>query len=177
MINEGKYSFKDYSEKYPKLFYSEKSKIRKILPIEQIEHIGSSSVKGLGGKGIIDIGIFVPKKDLEKTIEKLKLIGYEYVNSEKDNERKFLQKIIKDDGKERRIHIQLITKDSSSHQAVLAVRDYLRKNIKACNEYTLIKKREVKYAKGEGEKYREFKKDFLDKLEKEAIKDYDKTAE
>ncbi len=174
MINKQKYAFNSYSLTYPKMFSIEKSRIKRVFPKIDIQHIGSTSVKILGGKGIIDIGIFVPKEEINKSIEKLSLIGYEYLPFKKDNKRKFLQRIIKRQKKERRIHVQLIAKDSLDQKAVLAVRNYLRKNISARKEYALIKKRAVKYAKGDGKKYREFKKNFLDNLEKQAIKDYNK---
>ena len=53
---------------------------------------------------------------------------------------------------------------------MLAVRDYLRKNPEALKEYEQIKKEAIKHAKGEGRKYREYKKSFLQKIEKLALK-------
>ena len=57
MLNLEKYSFNEYSAKYKKQFYIEKLKLKKIIPKTKIEHVGSSSVRGLGGKGIIDLAI------------------------------------------------------------------------------------------------------------------------
>lgn len=57
-----KYVFRRYNSKYELLFNKEKAKLKKILPKAKIEHVGSTAVKGLGGKGIIDISIIVPKK-------------------------------------------------------------------------------------------------------------------
>ncbi|MCX6766737.1 MAG: GrpB family protein [Candidatus Moranbacteria bacterium] len=54
---------------------------RKILCLSanklEIEHIGSTAVKSLGGKGIIDISIGIKKwKDADEIIKILKKIGF-----------------------------------------------------------------------------------------------------
>ena len=55
---------------------------------------------------------------------------------------------------------------------MITVRDYLEKNPKAIKEYERVKKEAIKHAKGEGKKYREYKKSFLQKIEKLALKEY-----
>lgn len=60
-----KYIFKSYDPLFKELFDKEKSKLKKILQKNtEIEHVGSTSVSGLGGKGIIDIAIKTPRKKL-----------------------------------------------------------------------------------------------------------------
>lgn len=71
-----KYKFRKYNPDFPKLFNLEKVRLSKILEKSKIEHIGSSAVKGLGGKGIIDIAIAVSKKSLVKTKHLLQKVGY-----------------------------------------------------------------------------------------------------
>jgi len=170
MRNLNKYSFRKYSTIYPKLFLSEKRRLRKIFPKALIEHIGSSSVTGLGGKGIIDIAIAVPKKDLTASITKLQGIGYDYRPFGGDAERKFFQKILRYAGNERRVHIQLTYENSSNWNSVIGVRDYLREHPDAAEEYAQLKRRAVKYAKGVGQKYRKYKEHFLKNLEKKFLK-------
>ncbi len=172
MVDLKKYSFTKYSEKYKQLFNREKRKLEKIFPKAQIEHIGSSSIIGVGGKGIIDVAISVPKKEIQNTIKKLQRNGYDYRPFAGDESRKFFQKIIKYRGKERRVHIQLTYDGSYTWKAAIAVRDYLNRNKKAAQEYARIKKEAVKHAKGEGKKYKKYKKSFLDKIEKLALKEY-----
>ena len=74
-IDLKKYSFNKYSKKYHQLFNKEKIKLKKIFLKAKVEHIGSSSIKGLGGKGIIDIAISVPKKEIQSTRKKLQKEG------------------------------------------------------------------------------------------------------
>ena len=174
MADLKKYSFNKHSEKYKQLFNKEKSKLKKIFPGAKIEHVGSSSIMGLGGKGIIDVAISVSKSQIQNAIKKLERNGYDFRPKGGDKERSFFQKIIKYKGNERRVHIQLTHSDSKSWKSMLAVRDCLRNNPKAIKEYERIKKEAIKYANGEGKKYRKYKKSFLQKIEKLALKEYSK---
>lgn len=170
MINKEKYKFKKYNKLYPLLFNKEKQKIKKILPKGTlIEHVGSSAVPELGGKGIIDIAIKTPRDKINAFVKKLKNLGYNEAH-QRDNRRVFLQKIIKKNGKERRVHIHL-TLNNKFFNSFIVVRDYLVNHDKERKEYAKIKKEASKYAKGEGKKYREYKHLFIEKLQKRALKE------
>ncbi len=62
-----KYVYKPYNELFSKLFLQEKARLLSILNEEciDIEHVGSTAVPDLGGKGIVDIGITVIKQDID----------------------------------------------------------------------------------------------------------------
>ena len=152
MINSKKYSFKPYQTNFIRLFYREKSGLKKIVSGAKIEHVGSSSVKGLGGKGIIDIALSVPKKDIRHTVEILKKYNYDFRESGGDKERFFFQKIIIYAGNERRVHIHLTDNNSKAWVSFIAVRDLLRDNKELSKEYEQVKKRAVIYAKGDSKK-------------------------
>lgn len=173
IINKEKYSFHPYNGEYPRLFEKEKLRIKKVLPDGAlIEHVGSTSVPGLGGKGIIDIAIKTSKNKLNQFQSKLEKIGYEYRLSEHpaNDKRIFLQKIIKSKRKERRIHIHL-TLDDYFWNTFIALRDYLRSHDKERDKYSELKRKAVKFANGEGKKYRKFKDKFLQRLTKKALKE------
>ena len=81
-----KYIFRPYNPIFPELFKKEKERMQKILgDASQIEHIGSTAVPGLGGKGVIDISVSVPKKQWPDVSSKLESLGYQY--RKKDDER------------------------------------------------------------------------------------------
>ena len=172
MINLKKYAFRKYSEKFPLLFRMEKAKLRKILPNAEIEHAGSTSVPGLGGKGIIDVTVSVPRKYLTSAFLKLKKEGYNHRPSGGDKYRKFFQRIVKHHGDERRIHVHLTYENSRAWKAHIAIREYLRKHKDVAKKYSKIKKAGVRYAKGESLKYREYKDVFVKNLEKKALKEF-----
>ena len=171
MVEFKKYSFNRYTEKYPLLFKKEKIKLTEILPRAEIEHVGSTSVPGLGGKGIIDIAIKTPRNKVNSYLKKLKGLGYEYNKEhQRDDRRIFVQKRIIYNQKERRIHIHLVT-NKKFWISFIAVRDYLKNHGKECKNYVKLKKEAVKYAGGVGKKYREYKSSYLEKIQKAALKE------
>src|SRR5262249_30983185 len=67
-----------YNPSWPKTFEIEASKIREALGTNciAVHHIGSTSVPGLAAKPVIDmIGVV---KNLEKTIQPLENLGFQY---------------------------------------------------------------------------------------------------
>ncbi|MEI6731458.1 MAG: GrpB family protein [archaeon] len=167
----GKYVFRPYSSEFNELYLKERAKIKKALSSKiKIEHVGSTAVQGLGGKGIIDISILTTKPNLKKYMSKLNKSGFKEVpNHPGDNRRFFMQKVLKHMGKESRIHVHLcLTREYWN--SFIAFRDYLRKNKKAIDAYAKIKKDAVKYAAGDGQKYRDYKENCIRKLMKKALK-------
>jgi GrpB-like predicted nucleotidyltransferase (UPF0157 family) len=75
---------KPYNSFYSELFTREKIKLASSLgDTVHIEHIGSTAVANLGGKGIIDIMIGIPKGiNFDEIIRKLDKIDYEHREKE-----------------------------------------------------------------------------------------------
>jgi GrpB-like predicted nucleotidyltransferase (UPF0157 family) len=161
-----KYIFRKYDPKYLLLFRIEKVKLKKILPKAKIEHIGSSAVPGLGGKGIIDILIGVNKKEIIWARNKLQERKYTLKPKAGSKERLFFEKDYKYSGKMRRVHLQLTHFDSQIWKNSIKVRDILKKDSKERKKYSELKKKAVKFAKGEGRDYRKYKNNYLFKLTK-----------
>jgi GrpB-like predicted nucleotidyltransferase (UPF0157 family) len=140
----------------------EKLKLHKILPNLNIKHIGSTAVKNLGGKGIIDILISVPVKKILKVKRKLIKAGYKFKPG--DKKRLFFEK---DYGliKKRRVHLQLTSNNSAFWKDAIKFRDVLRNNKKIKEIYSLIKQKAVRLGK-EGKEYRKFKEEFIRKVSK-----------
>jgi GrpB-like predicted nucleotidyltransferase (UPF0157 family) len=58
-----------------------------------IEHIGSTSIEGLGAKPILDIMVGVyDLKEVEEFIEQLEIFGYEFVFHKEIPNRRFFRK-------------------------------------------------------------------------------------
>ncbi len=169
-ISKKKYAFYQYKKEFPSWFEKENSVLIKILPEDaKVEHIGSTSVPGLGGKGIIDIIVSVQLKDFQKVRKNLVKLNYNFDEIGGDEERLFFSKYPKTK-KHLAYHLHLTFVNSLSWKKALAVRNYLRKSKKARQEYILVKKKAVKFAKGERMKYREYKNPFLKKLTEKALK-------
>jgi GrpB-like predicted nucleotidyltransferase (UPF0157 family) len=170
--NFKKYKFRKHDGSYSKLFKIEKFRLLKILsgnPI--IEHVGSTAIPGLGGKGMVDIAIAVPKNKILAYKQKLEANGYVYKKKPRDNERKYLERRIIYKSNERRVHIHLTYSDSSIFRFnFILFRDYLRNNPKIAKEYEQVKKKALKYSKGNGKLYLAYKQPFIDKIIKIAKK-------
>lgn len=166
-----KYKFRSYSKKFPLLFRREKLRLMNILPKGiQIEHIGSTAVPGLRGKGLIDIIIGIPKNKLSRIKNPLEKAGYEFRPNAGDKNRLFFRKDYSFRGKIRRIHIHLTKCISKDWLETIAVRDYLRNNKREAKRYEKIKRRAIKIAKGDGAKYRKSKRELSFKIDRKGIK-------
>ncbi|MFY0758818.1 GrpB family protein [Metabacillus dongyingensis] len=85
----------EYNPYWSTEFVIEKVKIKQALnnDLLPIEHIGSTSVKGLGAKPILDIMIGVKNlTEVDKFIKPLKQIEYEYVFHKEFPGRRFFRK-------------------------------------------------------------------------------------
>lgn len=171
MIEFQKYKFRKYNKNYPKLFLIEKRKLLKIFPKNiKIEHIGSSAVPGLGGKGMIDLAISIQKNKMSFYKRKLDELGFQYKTKPRENERLYFEKSIINKGKERKVALHLTDEKSPMWREFIIIREALRNNKKLAKEYVKIKKEALKYAKGNGKKYLKYKQPFLRKV----IKKYQK---
>lgn len=161
-IDIEKYKFRPYDSKFKKLFIVEKQKIKKILSCASaIEHFGSTSVPGLGGKGIIDIIISVPRNRLAGSKRILEKNDYIFSETGGDKERFFFAKKYKYGGKIRRVHLHLTFNGSVGFHHALMVREILKNDPKVRRDYVKLKKEASKLCKGDGKFYRNYKNPFL----------------
>lgn len=177
-----------YTPEWKSKFEEEKKILLEILkefnPV--IEHIGSTSVEGLGAKPIIDIQIGVAKyEQLDLLAAPMMDAGYTYYKKYEDvlpGRRYFvraynphnniLPKILltyedKFDRKEHPhlIHIHAVELNSDWWRRHIAFRDYLRANYEARDEYYSLK---VKLAENDWENkddYTDAKTEFVKRIE------------
>ncbi|NMB56506.1 GrpB family protein [Candidatus Beckwithbacteria bacterium] len=129
------YQFKPYQNTYSELFNQEKEIIKQKLPNAQIEHIGSTSVPNLSGKGIIDIYVAVGKdkiKEAKKIIEKL---DYQFDGKREEN-RFFFDKI----KNKQKYHLHLTHTGHQDFINCVLFRDFLRTHQEYFKEYEELKK-------------------------------------
>lgn len=162
-----KYVFKPYDPIFPKFFSKEKNRLKKFLGSGiLIDHIGSTSIPGMGGKGIIDIAIAViSKDDLSSISSKLIEAGYYYDRKDGTEERWFHGRKVSD---EERYHIHLTFRESRDWKEMISFRDYLKTHPEAFREYKEIKKRAVEEANQDKEIYINIKEPFILEILKKA---------
>jgi GrpB-like predicted nucleotidyltransferase (UPF0157 family) len=162
-----KYVFRKYKFWYPKLFKKEKSKLIKLFPNARIEHVGSTSIPQLGGKGIIDVLLGLKKSNWKKAKEVLLNNKYTFMkNIVGDKDRISFMKDYCFWPFRRRVHIHVTYINSTNWKEKTNFRDNLLSSKKLCREYEKIKKEGVEKAKGDSLIYRAHKAKFIKKYSK-----------
>lgn len=161
-----KYIFKPYSPIFPTLFEKEKERIEShAQKCIAIEHVGSTSIPGLGGKGIIDIAIAAKKQDMDAISTQLQNLGYEFRPTFSTADRYYFIIDLPDPEEgERRYHIHLTYPENSEWHQLLGFRDYLRNHPEEAEEYAQIKRQAAAEANQEGERYRKMKEPMFKKV-------------
>ncbi|MFD0770511.1 GrpB family protein [Bacillus sp. CGMCC 1.60114] len=103
-----------------------------------IEHIGSTSVEGLGAKPILDIMVGVRDlSEIDTFIEPLEKIGYEHVFHQEFPNRRFFRKGLWRAGTH---HLHIYRFGSDEWDSNLLFRDYLRNHPDVRQQYNQLKK-------------------------------------
>lgn len=134
--------YRRYTAAWQEKFREEKERIAKSLSgiTFQIEHIGSTSIDGLGAKPIIDMLIGLEDFFIANLqINKLAALGYQYINQYEDvmPYRRFFSKQTEGGST---FHIHMIQPDAEFRNRHLAFRNYLRNNPAEKMEHYQLKK-------------------------------------
>lgn len=161
-----KYVFKPYSKIFPELFEIEKGRILAgVKTALSIEHVGSTAVPNLGGKGIIDIAIAVNKQDMDLVSKEIQDLGYEFRPNWSTADRLYFIIYLPDPEEgNRRYHIHLTYPENIEWKDFLSFRDYLRSHPEEVEEYAEMKKKAALEADNEGEQYRKLKEPMFRKI-------------
>ncbi|MFI0434479.1 MAG: GrpB family protein [Parachlamydiaceae bacterium] len=173
-----KYTYKPYSNTFPSLFQKEKKRISSTLHIAlAIEHVGSTSIPGLSGKGIIDIAISASKEKMEQASQILQKLGYEYRPTFSTPERFYFIIYLADSEEgNRRYHIHLTYPSSKEWKELIGFRDYLKHHPEAVNDYAILKRQAADMANQDGELYRKMKEPMFQKINALIKVSHDKNA-
>ena len=98
------------------------------LPCARVEHIGSTSVPGLAGKGVVDLMLLYPPGGLVAARDALAALGFQ-PQSNRDpwpEERPMRVGALRHDGVLFRLHVHVLAADSSEVAELRAFRDALR---------------------------------------------------
>jgi GrpB-like predicted nucleotidyltransferase (UPF0157 family) len=145
MIHHGLIVIANYDPSWPAMFDEERARLVGAVGnwVLGIEHIGSTSVPGLGAKPVIDIliGVGALADADEHCIEPICGLGYEYV-PEFETVMPFRRYFRRSaDEQNHSHHIHLVEKGSDFWQRHLLFRDYLRAHPDRAREYEQLKRR------------------------------------
>ena len=158
-LKRGELRVSPYREEWKNLFEIEKRDIEKAIGdyIEDIQHVGSTSIPGMPAKPILDIAIAV--KDFEEArvcIEPLSKMGYTFKGENGIPRRHYFLK-----GEPCTHHIHLLEKTSEEWEKLILFRDYLRSNQKTAEEYKKLKRDLSEKLRGDRKAYQAAKSDFV----------------
>lgn len=118
-----------YDPAWPAQFAAEAARLRAAVGplVTAIEHVGSTAVPGLGGKGVLDLAIAVQgEAEAAACIAPIIALGYEYRGPYgEDPQRRYY---VRDEAGVRYVHLHLYVMPARAYEEKLALRDALRAN-------------------------------------------------
>jgi GrpB-like predicted nucleotidyltransferase (UPF0157 family) len=132
----------DYDSRWSSMFEEARAEILAACgpSLVAVEHIGSTSVRGLGAKPIIDIMAAVGRlDDARQLIEPLAALGYEYVPEHEASlpDRRFFRRGLRGAGTH---HLHVVELGSREWRQHLLFRDYLRAHPDTAAGYERLKR-------------------------------------
>ena len=160
----------DYRPEWESMFKEEEKKIKKILGKNCIGvyHIGSTSVKNMPAKPVIDIMPVVKDLSLVDSHNKeFEALGYECRGEFGIPGRRFFAK----GGDNRTHHIHIFEQSNQTDiQRHIAVRDYLRSHPDTAAEYAALKKKLAAEFPYDNDGYCDGKEEYMKSLEEKALR-------
>ena len=163
--------FAEYDPAWPQRFEAVARELREALPNAVVEHYGSTSVPGLGGRPILDVQIALPEITNRDAYEPaLRRLGYEpFVPPD--------MAALAEDGMiifvpadgTNAVHIALCRQGGFHNRRQLAVRDYLRTHPEEAAAYADVKRKAAAEAGGVREAYAKAKGDHVVGLQGRAL--------
>ena len=131
-----------------------------------IEHVGSTSVKGMSAKPCIDIDVVIRDYSVfDAVVQKLDAIGYIHEGDLGIKDREAFK--YADKPHLMTHHLYVCPRDSEELHRHIAFRDFLRKNPEAVKEYSMVKEKAAALFPDEIEQYIAFKAPCIEELYKE----------
>lgn len=169
-MDETPITIAEYDPEWVTRFEEERERVLKVLSdyTARIEHVGSTSVRGLGAKPIIDITAVVTDIDgLWSDIDKL-AAGFGYGLSHVPGDWLLVQRT-DDTGQMYNLH--LIRESSDQWRSDLLFREYLRANPGVRDEYETVKREAATSHPNDIDAYNQAKADFCQSVVERARDD------
>ncbi len=160
-----------YNEVWTERFHQEAVKLKGIYgsQIVSIHHIGSTAIKGLNAKPIIDIMPVVKDiSSVDQFDEQMKAFGYEPKGEYGIPGRRYFQK----GGDARTHHVHIYQLGDVNIERHLAFRDYLRFNDELKHKYGNLKEELARTFPNDIASYRKGKEQLVTDIEKKALNWY-----
>ena len=128
------YPADEYQASCEALFERYCYKIRVLLPLARVEHIGASSIPGAISKGDVDIFVGVSKNELEDVVVRLMSLGF----IEKRDTLRTPELCMLESQSDEDVALQVVA-NHSEFECFLSFRDRLRKDASLVESYNALK--------------------------------------
>lgn len=157
------------NKKFSEIFIVDQRKLQDILGnICVIEHVGSTAVPKIDGKGIIDVLIgFDDKDQMQDAVTKLKNNGYFLGRDYNGYQNHIFMASSKDDTTVGDTHLHLALKNSKDFSDFIKIRDFFRQNPEQAKKYSKFKYEIAKKTNYDREEYKKIKSQFIGKMLKD----------
>jgi GrpB-like predicted nucleotidyltransferase (UPF0157 family) len=167
----------DYDPGWVEAYENEERQIQNIAGehIEEIEHIGSTSIPGLAAKPIIDIMAGVETlEDADRCIEPLQTLGWIYASEFEESipHRRYFRKT---NAENHTHHLHMVEITSEWWDRHILFRDYLREHPDVAREYKDLKRELAERHRWDVDEYAGAKTDFIRTVEEQARRYYEGT--
>lgn len=162
----------EHNAEWENQFECERKRIIEVIgdKIVGIEHIGSTSIKGLKAKPIIDIMVGVDNlSTVTNFVVPLSKIEFEYIPKPELTDRRFFRKGLRGRGS---CHLHICEMNSREWVEKLIFRDYLRKHPQVVKEYALLKSELAIKHKYDRPTYTQQKEPFIKDIIEKAREDF-----
>jgi GrpB-like predicted nucleotidyltransferase (UPF0157 family) len=152
----------DYDPAWPARFDAERTRLLAVAPsaITAIEHVGSTSVPGLGAKPIIDVLVTLHRFFDAAEIAAICAPGHEYRGIDQDIQRQYFSKRTP-----QAYHVHCYLPGNPEAERLLLFRDYLRTHPETAKQYEALKRDLASKHRHEREAYQDAKTAFVRAVE------------
>ncbi|BCL78360.1 GrpB family protein [Ktedonobacteria bacterium brp13] len=132
----------EYNPEWPRLFEEERAGIQEQIGtyLDDIQHIGSTAVPGLGAKPIIDIMVVIPRIEaVASCVPGLEKLDYHYMGEYGIAGRHYFYKPANASPFEHQYHLHMLMTTHHQYLSHILFRDYLRMHPEALTAYQQLK--------------------------------------
>ncbi len=154
--------FIEYDPAYPRVFSELVRIIQSVLPDARVEHVGSTSVPGLGGRGAVDAVVVSDPADRARMVQALKGIGF--TDFPYGAAQPALTYRLHLDGQDYFILLYFLPPEHEYVKGWLAFREFMRGHPEQIEQYAQIKKAAIAAGKTQPWSYQQAKTPYLEEL-------------
>ncbi len=155
-------SFRGYDPAYPAVFERLAERIRSVLPSVRVEHVGSTSVPGLGGRPVLDVVVSEDPVDQERVRAALLAIGF--TDFPWAHIRPMLRAELEHGEREYRVLLYVLPSNHEYVTGWISFRDYMRSHSEEIERYQGVKRAAIAAGQTHPWSYQQAKTPYLREL-------------